>query len=121
MLGSKKMPRRSFVLRRRRSLKGISCCSNSFISGSLLSRRKIFLRGKLGLRPRLCGIGTRRPEGEDAGAAFYGVTDFYAQVGIAGEPEVGAGTEADQADAFATGDSVANFFPADYAPGNQAG
>src|SRR6266850_4899414 len=31
MLGRRKMPRRSFVLRRRRSLKGISCCSNSAI------------------------------------------------------------------------------------------
>src|SRR4029077_3654362 len=56
-----------------------------------------------------------------AGAALYLVTDFYAQVGIAGEPEVGAGTEADHNDPFATGDAVANFFPADYAPGDQAG
>src|SRR5882762_5107799 len=31
MAGSKKNPRRSLVLRRRRSLKGICCCSNSAI------------------------------------------------------------------------------------------
>ena len=47
MLGSRKMPRRSFVLRRRRSLKGISCCAKSVILGSLLGGGEIFFRGSL--------------------------------------------------------------------------
>jgi len=46
---------------------------------------------------------------------------FDEQLGIAREPEVGARAEADEADAFAAGDAVAGFFPADDATGDQAG
>src|SRR6266849_8228250 len=123
MLGSKKMPRRSFVLRSRRSLKGISCCSISFILGSLLSRGEIFFRRKLFLRElaALRGFGPRGPESDDAGAAFHVVTDFDEQLGIAREPQVGARAEAHEADAFTASDAVAGFFPADNATGDEPG
>ena len=49
------------------------------------------------------------------------VADFYEQLGIARKPQVGAGAEAHQADAFAVGDAIAGFFPADHATGDEPG
>ena len=49
------------------------------------------------------------------------IANFYEQLGIAGKPEVGAGAEADQADAFAARDTIAGFFPADDAAGDKSG
>src|SRR5216683_523474 len=121
MLGSKKMPRRSLVLRSRRSLKGISCCSISFILGSFPGRGEIFFRGNFFLRARLRRFCARRPIGDNAGAPFDVIADLHQQLGIAGQPEVGAGTEAHEPDAFAAGDAVARFLPADHAAGNQPG
>src|SRR5258708_14124813 len=121
MLGSRKMPRRNLVLRRRRSLKGISCCSISFILGSLPGSGKIFCRGNLFVRGSLRRFRTGRPVGDNAGAAFDGIADLHQQLGIAGQPQVGAGTEAHEPDAFTAGDAVARFFPADHAAGNQPG
>src|SRR5713101_1688868 len=109
MLGSRKMPRRNLVLRRRRSLKGISCCSISFILGSLPSRGKIFFRGNLFLRASLRRFRARRPVGDNAGAAFDVIADLHQQLGIARQPQVGAGAEAHQPDAFTAGDAVARF------------
>jgi len=37
-----------------------------------------------------------------------------------GEPKVGAGAEADEPDAFTAGYTVAGFFPADYATGDES-
>src|SRR3984893_13520749 len=121
MLGRRKMPRRSFVLRRRRSLKGISCCSNSAMSGPLLCWGEIFFHGNFLLGARLRRFCARRPIGDNAGAACDMIAYFDEQLGIAREPEVGARAEADEADAFAAGDAVAGFFPADDATGDQAG
>ena len=39
------------------------------------------------------------------------IANFYEQLGIAGEPKVGARAEADEADALAAGYAVARFFP----------
>src|ERR1700688_1388241 len=122
MLGSRKMPRRSFVLRRRRSLKGISRCAKSVILGSLLGGGEIFFRGNLFLHAtRLRRFCAERPVGYYARAAFDVVANFDEQLGISGEPEVGAGAKTHEANAFAARDAIAGFFPADYAAGDESG
>src|ERR1700687_3268669 len=103
MLGSKKMPRRSLVLRSRRSLKGISCCSISFILGSLPGRGEIFFRRNSFLRAKLRRFCARRPIGDNAGAALDVVAHFHQQLGIARQPQVGAGTEESEAGGVAWG------------------
>jgi len=48
------------------------------------------------------------------------IADFYEQLGIAGEPKVGAEPKRDEPDAFTAGYTVAGFFPADYATGDES-
>jgi hypothetical protein len=121
MLGSRKMPRRSFVLRSRRSLNGISCCSKSAMLCPLLCGGEIFFHGNVLLRATSHRFYARRPIGDDARAACDVIADFDEQLGIAGEPQVGARAKADEADAFAASYAVASFFPADDATGDKPG
>ena len=70
------------------------------------------------------GGGVRRlhgPTREDAGTTADGIADFDGNLCFLRKPDVDAGAEADEADAFAAEDGFAGLFPGDDAAGDETG
>jgi len=70
------------------------------------------------------GGGVRRlhgPTREDAGATVDGISDFDGDLSVLWKPDVHAGAEAHEADAFAAEDGFAGLFPGDHATSDEAG
>src|SRR5689334_11311149 len=81
------------------------------------------LTGVAGLSKSNIGGGVRRlhgPVSEHAGAAVNSVTNFDRNLCVLGKPDVHAGAETDEADAFTALDGFTGFFPGDDAASDEA-